>query len=570
MDVKILMEHIKIKLIISIIIGFTFCNNLHSQVNPIVITGNISLSSQYFEGTNSPYGFSPKPLDYTSNSRLSLQYGISRLNLIFNKPLTYFKSGQPDRYYTVEYLNPWFTARYGDLSPFFTQAITGFIRVAGGEFKLNLKGVAELTTLYGKSKIASPTKGFILGTYDQKFYGGRIKINPFNTINVGVSVVKIKDDLSSWNYKESLFRNPAKDNLILGSDLSIFFLNRRANLTVEYAISYFNSDQTAETTNAEIERDSKVLDWFTRRKFVQRYINFNDSTKSGEIIAGKLVLPISTSRFTVEYRRASKSYFSLATPYEQSDNERYRITNNTILFSGLINFMFSGDYSRSNISKTKQFTSHFVNILANLTIVPKNFPKITIGWRENERFNNVPVPEPKSWDRRIKTSMKSANLSVSNDLGIGNFPLTITGSIMANWYTDKIRSSSDYESYSIQFYTQTLPPSRFSWTTQLGYSINQKKSTKIKLEYYQLFIKEGYDIITDKLHIYAIEVINLERTKNYQQRTNNFTWGAGARWMPKIGTSIEFEWQYNTFRNYIYTDYNHTQQFFELKITYGI
>lgn len=40
--------------------------------------------------------------------------------------------------------------------------------------------------------------------------------------------------------------------------------------------------------------------------------------------------------------------------------------------------------------------------------------------------------------------------------------------------------------------------------------------------------------------------------------------------MPKPGTSVEFEWQYNVYRNFIYTEYNYGRQFFELRINYGI
>ncbi len=543
--------------------------NLTAQQTPLQISGNINLASQYSLGNSTKNSFQPKPFDYTSNSRLSLQYGLSRFTVILNKPLTLFRYGQPDKYYTLEYSNAWITARYGDLMPQFTQSTTGYARVAGVEGKLNLFRFIEINSVYGVSKLASPTQGYMMGSYRQNFLGGRIKFLPTSSINLGISAVKIKDDINSQDFSGSFSKMLANDNFILGSDLSIFFLNRRANLTVEYAASYFNSDQTA-PSNGEIITDSKTLNWLTDRKTAQNFVTFNDSTRSGEVITARLVLPISTSRFTLEYRRATKSYVSLAMPYEQSDNERYRLSNNTTLFSGFISFMLNGDYNRSNISKTQLFTTHYANVFTNLSVNPKNFPRITIGWRQNERFNDAPLPVPKKWDRRVKTSMKSANLSVSRDIGLWMIPMTITGTITGNWYKDKIRNTSDYNWYSAQLYTQTLPPSRISWNAQFGYSFNQRTLSKIQRHNFQFLIKEGYDVVFDKLNIYAIEGINIERTSDNQQRTNNFSWGAGARWMPKPGTSVEFEWQYNIYRNFIYTEYNYGRQFFELRINYGI
>lgn len=108
-----------------------FSLNLTAQQTNLQISGNINLASQYSIGNSTMNSFQPKPLDYTSNSRLSLQYSSTRFTVTLNKPMTFFRYGQPDKYYTTEYSNPWITARYGDLMPQFTQSTTGYARVAG-------------------------------------------------------------------------------------------------------------------------------------------------------------------------------------------------------------------------------------------------------------------------------------------------------------------------------------------------------------------------------------------------------------------------------------------------------
>ncbi|MDX1429333.1 MAG: hypothetical protein R3282_03550, partial [Rhodothermales bacterium] len=71
---------------------------LKAQPSTVKATGNLTFASHYSGGSAPQYGFKPKPLDYTSNSRLDVTYGKARFAAILAKPTTFNAPGQPDRH----------------------------------------------------------------------------------------------------------------------------------------------------------------------------------------------------------------------------------------------------------------------------------------------------------------------------------------------------------------------------------------------------------------------------------------------------------------------------------------
>ncbi len=546
----------------------TYPSSLHAQTREVKATGNLTFTSHYTGGGGPQYGFQPRPFDYTSNSRLDLTYGKGRLAAILSKPTTFSMPGQPDRYYTLELALPSLTLRFGDLTPRFTDNTTGFARVAGAESKFAVKKVVELHTVYGATRVAAPTQGYMIGTYSQSFFGQRISVTPAKPITVGVSAVKMKDDPTSVDFSAAPYRPRAVDNLVAGSDLTFFFLKRRGSLHLEYAMSVYSDDLEAPDDSSLIRHDTGTLRWLSQRTVADGLVTLNDSTKSGEAVSAKLILPVSTTRTTVEYRRVSRSFRTLSAPYALADNDRYRLQHTSTLFEKALRLNFNGEYQQGNRSGTQAFTLEHLNLFGNVAADKTPIGRVTAGYRQNRRFNDAPEPEPRRADRRLNTVMRSPSLSVTRLVEAGDVALNLSSTLSATWYSDRIRPVSEYRSHSIQFGGQTLPSSRLLLDAQFRYSETIRRARDVERHAIEVQIKNGYDLLREKLHVYAIEGLSTNRSTDGQERSSVWTYGAGVRWSPSLTSTISMQWLSRKQIDYVYADYSFDQHNVELSLTH--
>lgn len=549
---------------------FLIGNFINAQDKPIIISGGVTASSKYFLDNTANFGYNIKDLDYVSNSYISFQYDVAKLNLSLRKNPSYFNSGLPDKNYTVDFSLPWLTARYGDLNVQFTQNTASYLRIYGAEGKLNFSNKLELNSLIGKSKVATPTQGYMLGSYAQQFTGHRLSVSPINEIKLGFSYLKMSDDASSVDFSGTPFNVNAHENLLLGSDLNIYLLRRQVNINLEYITSFYTEDNSnVSEFNPELRSDSQLLKWIGYRYFVQNLMNTNDSTKAGELIVAKLAFPLFTSRNTFEYRKTSKSYLSLASYQDQPDMEKYRFTNNTRFFSGDLVLMINGYYSRSNLSKTAVYSLYNLNLNTSISVNLEPIGKLMLAWRQSDRYNDAPLPTGKNYDRRINTTNRALSFTYAKDFGLWEIPLLVSGTLTGSWNGNRIRPSGEYDGYSIQFNTEALPPSVFFWTSNITYGSYTYQQNGIRRYSIQLQLKEGYQVMIDRLHLYGLQGYYLSKSSDNSQKSGSFQYGAGVKWFFTQFAFAELQWQGNVFKDYIYTNYNYLQQYLEFSVNFN-
>lgn len=528
-------------------------------------SGNLSLVSRsdIIEPAPENSFFEHKKLDYTSISNLSMRLNKFELSVKLSKPTFYTFPNQPDKYFTVELKHPYFALRYGDLMPELTQNITGYNRIHGAEAKLKLGDWVELSTVYGKSKNAVSAKGYIPGNYSQTFYAHRLKFIKLDMVNIGFSIVKMQDAAQSMDFSASLFKPKVQDNLIIGSDVTFkFFTNK--TLTLEYAAAIFNSDQSAPITKNVVKTDSKMLDWIVSQNVFMNQVTLNDSASSGELIGAKLVFPISTFFINAEYRRASKRFMSLATPYEQSDNERIRVNTSSNLFSNLLSIYINGEYNRSNISKTQSFSNFRRQLYTSVSVNPQKFGRITLNFQKNDMYNDASPPADKfQWDQRQDASFISGNLSYTKTHSIGKLNFWTTLSLSGNLYKDNIRTSSGYNSYSVQATVNSSDNSQYPLNFQCTFTQMYQSYSDSRQKSVQFLYKQAYNDY--KVMPYISAGVNASWNTVKPDQMNEMILGAGVKWIPKPQLSFDIEWQW---KGYVDSYNNYLQHIIDIKTNY--
>ena len=525
-----------------------------ADASPLGLQGDFTLDSRYTSQSAAVWGRPSHPWDFNSNSRISLDCGGTRLSLSISKPLGFRSETDPSRYITLELGSPWYSVRYGDLSPNFTAATTGFTRVSGLESRLTLKrGLVEVNSVRGSSQRAAPGSAFTAGGYRRFLTGHHLKLSPFRSAAMGLTVLRLKDDLTSMpGLAENTRPVYAKDDLVLGTDMTLYFMRRRASVTLEYVASIYSSDVSAPSTDGTIEADSEVLGALTRNRLVRQFTTVNDSTEAGHMVFGRLVMPVARTRSTFEYRRTSPSFTSLATPYDPSDSERFRLTNTAQIIPSVLTMTFNGDYGRSNLSGTQPFGTESMNLSLNMTASSTTKGRLTTALRQNESRSDAPTSGAIGvLNQRLDRRTRSFSLSGSRPLVAKGVPFTASGMLTASRSDNKTRAASGATTYSVQLGGETLPDSRVIVGSQTNFSRMRLDAGGVTRSDARIWLKGGYEIKPKALELYGSGGVSRAFSSHRFGETQELLWGGGGKWVPRTGREIEVQWQSSETRDLV-------------------
>lgn len=536
-----------------------------AQTSPPSVSGQLTLSPIFSSGSAPTYGLAPQPLDFTSNSRLTVDYGEAKVNVLLVKPTTYVRAGQPEQYYTVEVIGKRQTARIGDLSPRFTDNTTGYGRVHGGEVLLAAGDVATLNLVHGLSQRATPTAGYLIGTYQRRFSGARLALSPVRALSLGVNAVSLRDDPASASLQNVGYAPRAGDNALFGSDLTISFLKRhRASLQLEYAASVLTNDLGASDSLGHIRGERLSPRGFADAGLIRRFAIVNDSTRVGHVLAAKLTLPIKSGRTTVELRRASPLFSTLSMPWNQT-GEKLRVQHTSPFFDRAVQVMATGEVSRWDPSRYQTYSVRTLTGYSNVAFTKSPVGRVTVGLRVNRRANDAPAPEAGRFDRRMDASTITPSLAVTRDVRLG-VPLALTTTLTGTFYGDRFRPNYDYRTLGLQMQGQTPQESRLQLNAQTRYALTERTSTGSLRTSAEVLLREGYSVHPERLHLFLINGVALERAPEWNQKSALWTYGGGARWTPSEGTGLELEWQSRRMLDLAFSD--HDQHNLELRLTH--
>jgi len=539
---------------------------LAAGAQPIpTVTGQISFSPVVTTGNAPTYGLEPEALDFTSNSRLTVDYGGTKVNLLVVKPTTYVRAGQPEQFYTVEVLGKGQALRFGDLSPRFTDHTTGYGRVSGLEAALAAGEMVRLTLVHGLSQRAAPTEGYLVGTYERSFSGGRLALSPVRAVTLGLNAVRTREDPASATLGGGFWTPTAGDNLLFGGDLTVAFLKqRRASLQLEYAASVTTADVTAADTLGRVRGEGLSPDGFARAGLVRRLVTVNDTTRVGNVLAAKLTLPVRSSRTTLEYRKASPLFATADAPWTQTGT-RVRLQHSAPLFDRAVQVTANGEVARTDPSRYQPYGVRTLTGHANVAVAETPVGRVTLGFRANRRTNDAPAPEPGRFDRRADGTTLAPSLAVTRDVRLG-LPISLTATLTGTFFGDRYRPDYDYRTWGLQVQGRTPQEARAQLDLQTRLAVTARPASGALRTSAEVLLREGYSVRPQRLHLFLINGVALESAPEWNQRSALWTYGGGARWTPADATGLELEWQSRRMLDLAFPDYD--QHNLELRLTH--
>ena len=533
------------------------------------VSGQIAFSP-VFNGGNAPtFGMTRGALDFTSSSRMTVDFGRARLNLGIMKPTTFGRVGQPDQFYSAELLYGRQAIRVGDVTPRFTDHTTGYARVHGVEAQLALGRLLQFNAVHGLSQRATHNEGSSFGTYRRTLSGARLALTPWRPMALAFTAVRLADTPGVVDFSASpLAASRPGENLVFGSDLTLHFLQRRrGQLVLEYAASVYTDDLAAPDSLGRVRGEDLSPAGIARSGLVRSLVTLNDSTRVGHAITARMVLPTGPGRTTLEYRRTSPLFATLAQPWAQSGLARYRAQTMVPLFDRSVQVAANAEYSRAEPGRLQPFGVDAVGAYASVTMERTPVGRLTVGMRGHRRANDAPAPDSLRPERRMRTTMLTPSVTVERDFRIG-VPLALTFTLSGSSYTDAIRPTSAYHTLGGQLSGQTPQSERLQIGVQGRYARTVREATGATQNSAELVVREGYDISPRRLHLFVRQGIGGDRSSDGWQRSNLFTYGAGARWTPNETTGLELDWQSRQSVNIPYPDFSYGQHTVELRITH--
>lgn len=245
----------------------------------------------------------------------------------------------------------------------------------------------------------------VASTYSRTLLAVRAGFGSGEVFQFGLSMLKAKDDTSSiTRIRDSVVQAgadtiyidapSAKDNLVLGADLSSWLFNRRFELFVQYAFSlYTRNINDGVITKDQLEKifgntplDLKSFSWLLviNTSSTPLYPSVEGFFGSSMLKAGAgLTLPLRSVfeqiRFTYELQ--GSNFYSLGNPMLGSPRHGYTINEKINLLDNRLTLGVDFNRYENNFEQTQTnptITSNF-SIFAGLYYAP-SFPSLSVGY----------------------------------------------------------------------------------------------------------------------------------------------------------------------------------------------
>ncbi|MBO8130139.1 MAG: hypothetical protein H0Z29_01330 [Candidatus Marinimicrobia bacterium] len=496
---------------------------------------------------------------------------------------------QPKNRYLAVINTPFVDLNFGDVTPRMNELGLNGKRIRGFEGNLKLKYI-NLQLIIGESERA--IKGDIKLDSINSIYkrtGYTFKRNVFairpyfgsgRRFQLGLSVIKAKDDTLSVKKflgsttlafdKIEMAGDMPEDNIVVGTDLTLTFDNRRVVFRTEGAFSMLNTNiYDGVLTKAKLDTfladdslmDGKIGDYFELSTIpiepedIKDIFIINQNQRpllpiipdtSGNIglkqildmpstaFKSKLKLNYLNNYIIFEYRRIGPHFYSLANPYMRNNIQGYTISDKIRLFNGrlFLNLLF--DQRRDNLSQENRATNTISLFSAGFSIYPgEGLPQINFSTRQNSRANDITTFDTVStgrgdtlYDYREDNVTITQSFSISHKLQLGGLTNQIRFIYNNSDRVDRIEdrlpgyrfSSLNSDMYRISLNTQYAFPMR----TYISFSKNTSKSglSKKPNEFSSIDLRAIYDVSNMGSNVYAgYKYINATGGISFNQST---------------------------------------------------
>lgn len=418
---------------------------------------------------------------------------------------------QPRNRFLFEVGTSWIGLKLGDTTPRFNELMLWGRRVRGFEAYLKLgfinfefvqgetnrkvtgipynKVIVDSTT--GQFKYANPDSDQIVfensttgiyryGTFQQNLTAGRLSFGGGKYFQLGLNLVKVRDDTSASTYSSQ-----PKDNLVIGPDILLALDNHRIELKGTAAISLLANDiSSGAMTQSDLK--SSVGD-----------IPFDPSMFEKFFILNTSLIPLNPKYLTslayqasfkfnyfknninVIYKSIGSEYYSLANNYLRKDIQGFSIYDRIQLYSNQIYLNLGYDkyiealsYENDEAESTAPTDYKALNIGVSFFPRKQFLPRVNINWKNYNRNDGL--------DTTISdNAINSQNADISVQLGYDFQALDLNHTFNISYITtdraDGFNRKQNNFANDIQMFS-IRTAYRIPLTTVISFATNQNKS----------------------------------------------------------------------------------------------
>ncbi len=405
------------------------------------------------------------------------------------------KNFQPRNRYFLSLQTKWIGATVGDTHPDFNDLILWGKRIRGiggyvhlgffnidavyGETYRQAEGLGSLlpvviagdtlTTSSGKDSTRLSISRY--GTFRQTILGIRPSFGSGRHFQLGLSLVKVKDDTGSIRYGTM-----PKDNLVFGPDLRLSFDRGRLVIQAAGAFSLLtnniypgpiSSDQIKDVFGEDVEIPIDPAD-------LEKYLILNDSTtpldptKLTSLAYNAMVkLNYFHNLLSIGYKSIGSEYTSLANSWIRKDIQGFYFSDRLRLFDNKLYLTFGYEDYLDNFSRDDANPSMDLKTLNYaITVYPgQGLPYLNVSLRDHYRDNGVDTlsymgsqsTSMDTLDSREKQLNRDLSMQLGYDLSLFDLSHSLNVSFMS------AARSDDYKN------------------TRLGGNLSQEISTSVRM-----------------------------------------------------------------------------------------
>lgn len=423
--------------------------------------------------------------------------------------------------FMTKYLD--FTA--GDYSPNYGTFLLNGTNVRGIHSNLHFRNFRLKLTAGQSNRAIDGDIQYDAGTFATHTYSLRTEFGRPDAVMWSLAFTKNKDDVDSIDKEfvvtaDSTYLVEPKDNLILGSDISLALFKRRLLMGAEVAMSYLNRniyEGVMSIEDIEDELDTQIdlpIDPEDIESILVINENLEPFTPGMKNLAYKAFLRtyFYHNFLNISYSAVGGSFNSLSSNYLQTDTAVLGLNDNLNLFRNKINLNLAYNLISDNLNDEKDFTTSTANYNTQLSYRASGDLSFRITYSANvtERSGNQDIGNTNAASIGFGSSYKLSQLN--------SLPTILSLNFM-NYgneysYEDSTETIQDYKYsknnliLSANSEWQNLP-----LTTELSFTFSrmETKNAGIKeaTSYNAIYLKAVYSLWEGSLKPYGNIQFNL-------------------------------------------------------------
>lgn len=446
---------------------------------------------------------------------------------------------QPRNQYYMTLYTSWLGIAAGDNHPMYNPLILWGKRVRGLSGFLHL-GFINVDFISGETSRAIEGRTLLLksasgadsvgiagyGTYGQDLIGIRPSLGSGKRFQLGLSLIKVKDQIKSITYGTK-----PKDNLVFGPDMKIVFDRGRFVIEANAAMSFLTDNTAPGSINSDDVK--RIFGSDTELPIdpqsLEKYLVINESTSpinplelSSVAYDGSIKLDYFHNLLQVGYKSIGGAYLSLANAWLRKDIAGLYFSDRIRLFKNKLYVNLGYEDYLDNFSEQNANPAISLKTLNyGITFYPgMGLPQLTLSKRDHHRDNGVSLVETRILntgltldttlvDNRERTIYNDLSAQLGYDVHLFDLQHTLNLSFTSS------RNIDDYNATRLPGYLSreiNTSIAMISWATQfsfplkatLSYATNQNNGAlqQGQLDYTMIGGAAEYTIVRDRLTSY--------------------------------------------------------------------